>query len=806
MSETGKQVIYKQLLGEHGVIQVPIIQRDYAQGRESEADVRELFLSELEMALKKAEGESSHPLNLDFVYGSVEGEGNDSRFSPLDGQQRLTTLFLLHWYLAWKDDRFEDFTTMFRKGEHSRFTYRVRPSSNQFFDRMVNFKPESTPKQVAAQGTVSELIENQSWYFRNWRLDPTIQSALVMLDAIHERFNDCNGLFDRLTSEEQPAITFQLLDLDKFDLTDDLYIKMNARGMPLTPFETFKARYEQELADQFPGETRTIDGAAFHIHDFVARRLDTVWMDLFWAETKKTDNRAAAVDGSIFNLFRALALITRDPDHEQCLNDVLLLTRTLPNYTTFHDRGWLDDDFTETLIPLLEAWCQAGNGFQPLLPNDKYFDEKGMFSKICRNPLSLEVPEALQFMGYAAFIREHESSLDATAFQNWMRVVHNLVINSNIDRADRLPGGLRAILTLLPESGNILAFLAETPSSDGLASFTKQQLKEESLKAALLLNHDGWRDLIDQAELHGYFRGQIDFVLEMCGVVVRAEKDAVTAWDAATHVALQGDFREYLQKAEAMFSGQGLIDIGEFLWQRALLSVGNYLLPMGRQNESFLVDAATEPHSWKRLLRGYSPNERHARELLQQLWAKLDNGRPIAEQLNALIGDATGLEPWRAAFVRSPQAIGYCGKRAIRKISESEIYLLTKSQMNGSHAELFTFCLQERVLRRPDVQGKLKPLNVAEYQSAIGTDVRPGALLVWPYKGKHIRFEIEHHLAGFTVDVFLAGLKEAPEIQQLLSDQCGFETFASRLRKSLHRDIVEQGLIELAEVLSNVDR
>ncbi len=43
------------------------------------------------------------PLCTRFVYGSVEGIG-ETRFLPLDGQQRLTTLFLLHWYLAWADD------------------------------------------------------------------------------------------------------------------------------------------------------------------------------------------------------------------------------------------------------------------------------------------------------------------------------------------------------------------------------------------------------------------------------------------------------------------------------------------------------------------------------------------------------------------------------------------------------------------------------------------------------------------------------------------------------------------------------
>ena len=61
--------------------------------------------------------------------------------------------------------------------------------------------------------------------------------------------------------EERPAITFQLLPLEHFGLTDDLYIKMNARGKPLTPFETFKARFEELLNELFPTETRKLGDA-----------------------------------------------------------------------------------------------------------------------------------------------------------------------------------------------------------------------------------------------------------------------------------------------------------------------------------------------------------------------------------------------------------------------------------------------------------------------------------------------------------------------------------------------------------------
>ena len=41
----GSQVIYKGLLRRHERIRIPMIQRDYAQGRQEEEEVREEFLS-----------------------------------------------------------------------------------------------------------------------------------------------------------------------------------------------------------------------------------------------------------------------------------------------------------------------------------------------------------------------------------------------------------------------------------------------------------------------------------------------------------------------------------------------------------------------------------------------------------------------------------------------------------------------------------------------------------------------------------------------------------------------------------------
>ena len=70
-------------------IAIPLIQRDYAQGRQSQKvdEIRKVFVHTLLLVVK---GKRS-ATELDFVYGSNQ----NNAFEPLDGQQRLTSLYLL---------------------------------------------------------------------------------------------------------------------------------------------------------------------------------------------------------------------------------------------------------------------------------------------------------------------------------------------------------------------------------------------------------------------------------------------------------------------------------------------------------------------------------------------------------------------------------------------------------------------------------------------------------------------------------------------------------------------------------------
>ena len=87
------------LLKQYDRIEIPIIQRDYAQGRKSAKSIRDGILNHILEAVS-----DNRKVELDFIYGVERpyklGDDEQIAFVPIDGQQRLTTLWLVHWYLA----------------------------------------------------------------------------------------------------------------------------------------------------------------------------------------------------------------------------------------------------------------------------------------------------------------------------------------------------------------------------------------------------------------------------------------------------------------------------------------------------------------------------------------------------------------------------------------------------------------------------------------------------------------------------------------------------------------------------------
>lgn len=232
-------------------IQVPYYQRDYAQGRTDRRidNIRKVFVEELYQAIQ-----GERQCHLGLVFGSYDTD--NSTFIAVDGQQRLTTVFLLHWYVAWKEDRLGDCQKLSKN-----FSWDTRSYSSQFVELL--FKINRTDNVIDA-------IKTNCNYFSIWENDPTVKGMLTMLEEIEKQYpkDEC-GLCQKLFSDDC-SIKYDILKLEK-NSDGKTYLKMNSRGRSLTTFELFKSKFIDEYKPSF------------------ANKFDGTWLN-FMLEMSKDDN------------------------------------------------------------------------------------------------------------------------------------------------------------------------------------------------------------------------------------------------------------------------------------------------------------------------------------------------------------------------------------------------------------------------------------------------------------------------------------------------------------------------------------
>ena len=253
-------------------IEIPRLQRNYVQGVYINDRIRAYALVE---AVINAAKDPNASLELDLVYGPFpEADEIGTPFYPLDGQQRLTLLWLLHWYV-WQRSRSDDpindvdaqVKAMMRK-----FTYSTRATSRDFFHDLVNtFRPRTNQANMKSQITESRFFRTE-WFF-----DPTICSALNVIEVMDKSFSEEEGtefnkIWERLIDIDNRNIVVKICDTRKIYQSDDLYIKMNGRGKLLEAIENLKADFINELGD---------DQKVF----------DDDWFVFFWDQLKNEDTK-----------------------------------------------------------------------------------------------------------------------------------------------------------------------------------------------------------------------------------------------------------------------------------------------------------------------------------------------------------------------------------------------------------------------------------------------------------------------------------------------------------------------------------
>jgi len=484
-----ERLSFWELLKRHPV-QIPVIQRDYAQGRESKTKVINKFLDALKSAV------AGNPVELDFIFGDVKG----GFFRPLDGQQRLTTLFLLHWFAARKAKLPVD-----SYGPAlSRFSYATRISSRDFCQKLV--KESISVDGVSKQDTLSQRIMDCRWFVGAWKFDPTVAGMLAVLDKIAE-LEWPDNLWERLTFGDASPIRFLLVELEKFGLSDDLYIKMNARGKPLTAFESFKALLGKRVVDQ--GWEHDIN-----IKAQFAILVDTRWTDVFWELCPAEESGLKKIDGAFLSFFvhSLVCSMARGDSPAKMIADAVQDLLNDPEQMEAKDFA---QPYYEELRARLERLCEK--------PKAVTGEVRGLweFADEAKSPGKSMMEEVILGQGpqykprlilYAQMkLHEAGAAIPEEKMNDWRRVVRNVFANTEIESPESFIGGIRLLDELATGLESIYDFLAKDPIKSGFAS---NQVEEEQRKARLLVKHPVQKMLLHRLEDTAFLQGRISFALD----------------------------------------------------------------------------------------------------------------------------------------------------------------------------------------------------------------------------------------------------------------------------------------------------
>jgi hypothetical protein len=769
ITNIGEDLTFFQLFSEKKwKIEIPIIQRDYAQGRKSTQEIRDEFLNTLFDHLSTGEN-----IVLDFVYGSLS-EWDNTIFIPLDGQQRLTTLFLLHWYLANKDKETKIFKDNLSEAGNSKFTYETRTSSSDFCDELVrssfdmnNLLPADTNKF----NSLSKTICDCAWYYRLWDNDPTIKSMLTMLDSIHERFKSSVGFFEKLRITVNPVISFQFLNLKEFKLTDDLYIKMNARGKQLTPFENFKAKLEQYIKKLIFDDSISFKlvhqdkERVVSVYEYFLHKIDNEWANLFWNyKSEKTH----VYDSQLLNFIRVLAtnhyLLKESNTDKKDENIKKLIDKSVPlSFMQYKEMDCFDEKFILDLIKTFDLLTNGDLTIKQYLSSSFHYDENDIFQKAIKNDLTYT--ERLRFFAFYKYLINSNGL--TSGLEDWMRVIYNLSENTIYNRAEEYIRSANSIQALLPNSRNILTYLAD--KNNPISGFFDMQITEERIKAILLQKIEAWKTVIFDIEKHGYFNGQISFILDFSGIENYYHEHFNCSWSEDEDDIFLNEFNNYSKKAKLIFDDNGKVSFNNFEWQRALLTKGFYLL-YKNSNWSFLIDIERDI-SWKKLLRDDNGGKRL---LVKQIFDDIEfNTEDIQKSLeNITSGALKYVDGWRKHILETPKILSYLGYyKFIRFNNDHDIYLLKGQRLSGVHAEFYSYSFFIKYLLNR--KSNFSPFTNTWYYDVSGdTDLPCAVIDEWTYKNTNYALDVRYlsHEKKYEIRFFYREIGEfCPEILDIIN-------------------------------------
>ncbi len=237
---SGSEYCLKQIFGEDTKIMIPDLQRDYCWGdnafvSSNDKKPRELVTDFVKNIVELYEEDKSLKTTLGLIYGYEQPLGH---IQICDGQQRLTTLFLLLGFINMKvEGKFNNYIISeaeMKDDYEPHLQYAIRESTLYFMSDLA--------RRVFVERTtnIDEIISS-NWYFNEYKEDASIQSMIAALSTINKFFEGYQGFnFLEFGNFVLNNLCVLYYDMENRYRGEETYVVINTTGEPLSATENIK--------------------------------------------------------------------------------------------------------------------------------------------------------------------------------------------------------------------------------------------------------------------------------------------------------------------------------------------------------------------------------------------------------------------------------------------------------------------------------------------------------------------------------------------------------------------------------------
>lgn len=231
--QSGVSYTLYEFFGPKRIIVIPDLQRDYcwASTKIVTGDGQSLVEAYVDDLILASQKGKDAKLKMGLLYGYEYPADN---VQLCDGQQRLTTLFLISGVclnkLGEEDNALkEEVSSIILHGNTSRLQYAIRDSSLSFINNLVQ------------NGAFHTEITEEPWFSNEYRRDPSVCNMILAIRQIDGKVANAD-IAKKLLDYILHNISFLYFDMQSRTYSEEQYVILNTTGYSLTPTEHVKPK------------------------------------------------------------------------------------------------------------------------------------------------------------------------------------------------------------------------------------------------------------------------------------------------------------------------------------------------------------------------------------------------------------------------------------------------------------------------------------------------------------------------------------------------------------------------------------